>query len=285
MLDLAPQPIEIAAPAADAPAAPQEGKGDTQWPARTWEMPALSIKGQPVSELREEDRIGSYGQPRWTSHRRFAASRVYVRPEGEIDMEFWGIAKIPKHGPTKYFTQTEVEIGLPHRFQLDVYGITRHEEGSHETHEDLALEVRYALADWGEIWGNPALYLEYKFQDSASDVVESKLLLGDEFCPRWHWATNFIWEQETTEARESVLEMTNGISYTLLDEKLSIGAEAKSEIANEAGGRSQWEENVRVGPSFQYRPVPRMHIDFAPLFGVTESSRRCDVFLIFGWEF
>ena len=29
--------------------------------------------------LHEEERIGSYGQPRWTAHRRFPTTRVYVQ--------------------------------------------------------------------------------------------------------------------------------------------------------------------------------------------------------------
>ena len=38
------------------------------------------VTGQQVSDLREEDRIGPYGQPEWTAHRRFPFTRVYVRP-------------------------------------------------------------------------------------------------------------------------------------------------------------------------------------------------------------
>lgn len=263
-----------------------EEKRDAKWPAQSWSMPAEKIDSQRYSDLDEEELIGSYGQPRWTAHRRFAGTRVYVRPEGEIDVEFWAISKIKKHNEgSTFITQTEIEFGLPHRFQFDLYFITRHASNSGETFYDFAPEIRYALGDWGELWGNPTLYLEYKFQQDAPDVVETKLLFGGEFTSRWHWGTNFVWEQETGGARECVLEMTNAISYSLIDSKLSLGIEAKSEIANEAGARDDWSNNVRVGPSIQYRPTKRTHIDFAAIFGVTSESRLADVFLIIGFEF
>lgn len=262
---------------------------EVNWPAKTWQMPAEKVEGSRYSDLDEEELIGSYLQPRWTAHRRFAGTRVYVLPEKEIDAEFWAIAKIKKHGEgAEYLTQWEVEFGLPNRFQLDLYFITRTEHAKGEkdkTFYDFAPELRYALADWGELWGNPTLYLEYKHQQDAPDVVETKILFGGEIASRWHWGTNFVWEQETSEERECVLEMTNAISYSMLDEKFSVGLEAKCEIANVAGARDHWENNCRIGPSIQYRPLKRMHIDFASIFGFTETSRLADVFLVVGFEF
>ena len=40
-----------------------------------------------------------------------------------------------------------------------------------------------------------------------------------------------------------------------------------------------------IGPSVQYKPLPAMHIDFAPLFGIGPESREMDIFLVIGWEF
>jgi hypothetical protein len=254
------------------------------YPVQTWTLPDLTIQGAPSSGLREEERIGSYGQPRWTSHRRFPTARVYVRPEGEIDVELWNRTKVPKDGPNEWIQQAEIEIGLPNRFQFDIYAITRHKEGE-DYYNDLALELRYALADWGDLPGNPTLYGEWIFKEDASDVFEGKLLLGGELASRWHWATNFVWEQEVDEARETVLELTNGLSYTVMDEKLSIGLEAKAEIANEKGERSGWGEDIRIGPSLQWRPSQRSHVDIAPLFGVTDDSKRADIYVVVGFEF
>ncbi|MDA1192303.1 MAG: hypothetical protein O3A46_11555 [Candidatus Poribacteria bacterium] len=57
---------------------------------RSWELPAVVVAGER-SELREEDRIGTYEQPRWSASRRFGRTRVYVRPEGQFEFEYWFI--------------------------------------------------------------------------------------------------------------------------------------------------------------------------------------------------
>lgn len=262
--------------------------GEVNYPVQTWTLPDRTVTaegGGIGSDLREEDRIGSYGQPRWTAHRRFPTARVYVRPEGEIDVELWNRTKVPKNGgPIEWIHTAEVEFGLPNRLQLDLYAITRKKEGG-ERYDDFAVELRYALADWGVFPGNPTLYGEYIFKEDSPDVFEGKLLFGGELAPRWHWAANFIWEQELDGSRERVLEMTNGISYTVIDEVLSIGIEAKTEIADAKGSRGNWNDDVRIGPSLQWRPCPQMHVDLAPLFGVTQNSKRADIYAIVGWEF
>src|SRR5438270_7655409 len=40
----------------------------------TWELPAVRVVGEKPGELREEDRIGAYEQPRWTADRRFTGT-------------------------------------------------------------------------------------------------------------------------------------------------------------------------------------------------------------------
>jgi hypothetical protein len=250
----------------------------------SWEKPAIVVEGTRLSPYREEDLIGGYEQPRWTAHRRFAGTRVYVRPEGQVDVEQWFRWKNSKNGPDELVTQTEIEFGLPHRFQLDYYLITRNKDGE-PTKVDNALEVRYAFADWGRVWGNPTLYVEWISQDSDPDKVETKLLLGDQLAPGWHWGTNLVWEQETGGARTSTYEFTAGLSRTAIDDRFSWGLETKLEWEDEAGSRGNYSKDMRLGPSFQWRPIPQMHFDFAPLFGLTSDSLRSDVYLIFGYEF
>src|SRR4051812_16908032 len=87
----------------------------------TWTMPAIEVTGK--APLIEEDRIGDYAQPRWTAHRRFSETRVYVIPRGMVDFEYWMIPKNPKDGPTDFKSQYEVEFGLPGRFQIDLYAV------------------------------------------------------------------------------------------------------------------------------------------------------------------
>lgn len=250
----------------------------------SWEMPAVIVEGQRLTQYREEDPIGSYGQPRWTAHRRFAGTRVYVRPEGQVDFEQWFRWKDKKNEPDELVTQSEIEFGLPHRFQLDYYLITNNVEGESTT-IDNALEIRYAFADWGKLWGNPTLYVEWISTDSAPDVVETKLLFGGDVAPGWHWGANLVWEQETGGSRASTYEFTAGLSQTLIDMKFSWGLETKLEWEDESGSRGDYSNNMRLGPSFQWRPMPQMHIDFAPLFGLTSESVRSDIYLILGYEF
>ena len=40
-----------------------------------------------------------------------------------------------------------------------------------------------------------------------------------------------------------------------------------------------------LGPSLQWRPTQRMHVDFAPLFGLGGESNSMQLWLIAGWEF
>ncbi len=253
---------------------------------RSWEMPAIEIVGEMPPELREEELVGPYAQPRWTTRRRFATVRTYVIPEGEIDVEYWARIDDPKHGDTKIRNLYEVEIGLPHRFQLDFY-LKAQNEGNWVPFDmnGQQIELRYAFADWGKIWGNPTAYLEWINNYSEPDAWEGKLLFADQLAPSWHWSANFSCEQQTTGDQERELQFTYGISKTITDEVFSVGAEFKAQRINAEEDRSEFTDEFFIGPSFQYRPFKRTHIDFAPLVGVGGESPNAQIFLILGYEF
>jgi hypothetical protein len=253
----------------------------------TWEMPATVVRGQREGALRDDDRIGSYGQPRWTAKRLFPTTRVYVVPEGKFEFEWWQRVKVPRdRGRTTIETQYEIEIGLPHRFQLDLYHVTSKtgEEGELDETEQK-YELRYALADWGKLWMNPTLYFEYVSRDQQADKVEYKLLLGEELGSGWHFGSNLVFEHELDGAGENEYELTLGVSRTIIDQKFALGAEVKAALVDEHADRGEFAEELEIGPSFQYRPLPQMHIDFAPLIGIGSDSRAADLFLVIGWEF
>jgi hypothetical protein len=259
---------------------------DKQKPAQNEGQPVV-VEARRVSDLREEDRIGSYQQPEWTAHRRFAETRVYVRPEGVIEYELWVIPETSKHGgSTETTVQHEFEFGLPERFQLDVY-LVSHQQGNEGPmqFDEQKFEVRWAFADWDQIWGNPTAYVEWAAIDNAPDHIETKLLLGGEAASSWHWGANLVWEQETGALRESSYELTGGISKTLKDQRFSVGAEVKWAMVDDSTHRGNFDHEVLVGPSFQFRPSPRSHIDVAPLFGCTDDSPEAKVTLLFGMEF
>lgn len=270
---------------AQQPSAPPVQKPEDR--LHTWEMPPIDVFGKAT--LTEEDRIGDYAQPRWTTHRRFGETRVYVIPKGMTDFEYWLIPKTSKDGTTETASQFEIEFGLPGRIQVDLYAVAHKEgiEGPY-TVDEQKMEVRWAFADWGKIWGNPTMYLEWKTENAAPDHFEAKLLLGGEITSGWHWGSNFVWEHEMGGPQENSNEWTTGVSYTVRDSKSSIGMETQLALVDTLdghGGRTAFSKEFLIGPSIQFRPLPQMHLDFAPLFGVTKAAPRAKVFFVLGWEF
>jgi len=254
---------------------------------RSWELPEILVLGQRESVLREEDPIGPYAQPRWTATRRFPTTRVYVVPEGKMEFEYWLRTTFEKDGTTAYRDLYEVEFGLPNRFQFDVYLRTDQSSESGEIFTSQQLELRYALADWGKLPGNPTLYMEWirHDDDMEPDQVEPKILFGGELCPRWHWGLNFVGEFETGGELEREYSVRSGISYSAIDSKMAIGAECQASFTDTKDDRGDYENSVVVGPSIQYHPYPQMTLNAAPLFGVTDDSPTAQVWFNCGWEF
>jgi hypothetical protein len=145
-----------------------------------------------------------------------------------------------RDGTLRHRLLEEVGIGLPGRLQLDLYNQIEGDNTGAFHAQSFNVEMRWALADRGKLWGNPTLYLEYKFadKDRGPDVDEFKLLLGDQWVPRWHWAVNFVWEAETGGNREQEFQVTGGLSYSLIDGKLGIGVEAFYNQATVKGQRA-----------------------------------------------
>ncbi len=254
---------------------------------RSWEYPVIQVSATRLPALREEGLIGSYEQPLWTATRRFPTTRVYVIPEGKMDVEYWLRTTFNKDGTTSYRSLYEVEFGLPHRFQLDLYARTDQDGRDGEIYYSEQLELRYALADWGRLPGNPALYLEWIRHDKRDepDQIEPKILFGGELAQRWHWGVNFVAECQTGGDLEREYQLCSGLSYAVRDYKLAVGAECKAMFTDTKEDRGSFEDNVFLGPSFQYRPFPQMTMNFAPLVGVTEDSDKAQVWFNAGWEF
>jgi hypothetical protein len=283
--DALTQPLALdQAPAAPPPTNPIGVPGPGGQRYKTYDLPPVNVVGEKPSDLREEDRVGPYAQPRWTATRRFPNTRVYVIPEGKLETELWFIPRFYKSGNTDGRYLAEIEYGLPYRFQVDLYYRLDIDQ-SGRGQNGAQVEVRWALADWGKIWGNPTLYLEYVAHEFDPDAVEGKILLGDELAPRWHWGLNFVAELETGGEREYTYEIDGGVSYTIVDEKLSAGAETKIEFISTHGNRASYETSIMVGPSVQWRPVPRLSVNLAPLFGVNDDAPTARVYLNIGWEF
>jgi hypothetical protein len=231
----------------------------------------------------EESLTGENQQPEWTAHRRFATTRVYVLPPWQVEFEQWWNGKFPREGTSEHLFQSEIEIGLPYRFQLDIYENVQHAVG--DTIAGNQIEARWAFAEWGKIPLNPTLYAEWKFNYSAPDAYEFKLLLGEQLAPRWHWGFNLFLERETGGDRKTEWGFTQAVSYTVVDGKLSVGLEMNYENTTAKGSRGKPENEFLIGPSVQWRPTSRTHLDLVPLFGATHDSPIVEPFIVFGIEF
>ena len=239
----------------------------------------------PAEELSEDQPIGPNQQPEWTTRRRFGTTRVYVSAPWQLEFEQWWQGKFPREGKSYHLFQSEVSVGLPYRFQLDFYENVELTQSRTFQHMGHQVEGRWALADWDKIPLNPTLYGEWKFNDDNPDAYELKLLLGEGFGPRWHWGFNLFYEQEVGGGRESEMGFSQALSYTLLDEKLSAGVEMNLERTSGPNLDGNPATEFLIGPSVQWRPTPRTHLDLVPLFGTTHDSPHVEVFIVFGFDF
>lgn len=247
------------------------------------QMPEVKVSGQ----YNEDARSGPYNAPEWTNDRRFSTTRIYLQQQGwgQVGFEQWWRGRYYRDGTAQNKFEEEIEIGLPYRFQLDIYENWVMDQDRYTTQDEASIELRWALADWGKIPLNPTLYAEYAFVDAGADTVELKLLLGDNIGPRWHWGANFSLEQEVTDAHSTELLFAQGISYTLIDQKLDVGVEMEFIHTTEYGSRSDPSVEFQMGPSIQWRPTSWSHIDIVPLIGMTGDSPRVESFVIFGIDF
>lgn len=253
----------------------------------TTRMPEVTTTA-PVSELSEEQPIGETGRPEWTSARRFTTTRVYIQREPwEVSFEQWVRSRRFQDHTWGHLFQEEIEIGLPYRMQLDLYGNWTADEDRRSRWHDFSVELRWALANWGKIPLNPTLYAEYKFVDEneGPDVLEFKLLLGEQLAPRLHWGLNLVWEKEMGGELTEEWQVSQGLSYSVIDGLLSIGAEMKYVHETNEFSRGEPEHKFLVGPSVQVRPTRNTHLDLVALIGTNEDSPELEAYLVFGIEF
>lgn len=248
-------------------------------------LPVVTTFGSP-SGLAEEAAADETGRPDWTSARRFGRSRIYLQQApGEMAFEQWMRLRDFRDDTKSVRFQEEVEIGLPYRFQIDLYENWVVNERKKARQDEVAFELRWAPANWGKLPLNPTLYAEYAVVNDTADTLEMKLLLGEQLAPRLHWGANIILERELGGERETEFAVSQGFSYTLIDEVLSAGVEMEYRRSTVHGGRDNPEEQFLIGPSVQVRPSKRTHLDLVALIGTTRESPNLEAFIIFGIDF
>ena len=111
------------------------------------------------------------------------------------------------------------------------------------------------------------------------------MLIGDQFAKRFHWGVNVVWEAEIGGEREQEFQIPGGLSYTLIDGRLSIGVEFLYDHDTVRHQRGDPLHQFNIGPSLQLRVTDKLHVDLSCMFGTNRDSDREIGFLIVGYDF
>jgi hypothetical protein len=240
----------------------------------------VSAKAYPQTQL-----VGPYKQPAWTLVRKFPATRVYLMvPPGSNMYEKWVDMRVPKKGPAEVRFRDEFAFGLGKRIELDLYlhTVLKGQQGEYAFDwRGFSWEVRYALADWGKIWGNPTLYFEHKILNGFMGI-EPKILLGDQIGKRSIWGLNLIYEAFLAKKRadqEREWASTGSYGYMVNDD-FTAGLSLMYRYND-----IDFSDEFYAGPLIQYRFNSKAYISIETLLGTTETSKSSRNTLIFGWRF
>ncbi len=131
---------------------------------------------------------GHRPSPQFTQDRSFTSTRFWLLDPGNFETQVWFRTRTfadsgMGRAPAEFLLQTEVEIGLVPHLQLDIYENLTFNVGQDGSRglkqEGNQIEARIAIPSYyGQIWGNPVLYLEWHPRHGAPDRAEFRLLLG-----------------------------------------------------------------------------------------------------------
>lgn len=251
------------------------------------ELPVVDVAGAPVPL--ENKIVGTYGQPEWSARRPFPGLSVYVQPVGQFELETAFTAETRADAETRQEWTQEIEIGLGHRVQLaleNAAGDYRESDPAARSwrEESLTLGLRYALADWGKLPLNPAIGAGWKLDSGATDAALWHLVLAEEITPRWHWAGSLEGVHRTGADRRANLEVGSALTFSVTDETLNVGVQARWRDESKDGAPSL--RFLQIGPCVQYRPWDEFHLDLVGYWSDgTRDAPREEVTLSIGYEF
>ena len=220
--------------------------------------------------------VGSYGQPYWTTAPRFVSTHVYVLPAGTVLAHgaLDARAELNSTGLFGFYGVYGGAISMGHGLQLDVSVVTEQDGyvGPSQLHRE-AVMLRWALADWDQLAGNPTVRLGLRRANWAPAVGVLELLLGASFADDWQWSLNVLGARELHGPSFGKQVMASGtVGYTL-DLHWAIAAEGKIDMTDHLGENLAFDTlQALLGPSLQWRPFAWMYLTGSILFG-SQTSR------------
>jgi hypothetical protein len=243
---------------------------------------AAMPRPEPAAKPLEVDVPGVPRSPEWTQGRSWGATRFWLLDPGEQEVEAWYSTRINHNGvagDVKHLWQLEYMFGVAPHVQLDVYFNYAHDQEQGFHIEGAQIEGRFSLARrYGQIWGNPALYVEWHPQTRGPNRGELRLLIGGELLtPRLHGAINPFFEQNLDSGPDGKFSSDRevgasaAIGYAAVPGRLSVGAEIKA-AADQQDGKT-YKGVALLGPSLWLNTL-RGHLRFTAvaLFGMTRRS-------------
>lgn len=247
------------------------------------ELNSVTVTGEKFKQF---ELVGDYNQPTWTTTRMFPSTRVYVMtPKDTVTYEKWFDIRDRKDGPAQIRMRDELAFGLGNRMELDLYAHTVY-DGPYGNQQfnwrGFSWEIRYALADWGKIPGNPTLYFEHKLINGRQGI-EPKLLLGDRIGnTNYIWGLNLIYEanlasKKADQEREYAVTASIG---KVISNNLTVGASAHYRFNDYEDGMTEY----YIGPTLNYRFNKHAHLSLEYMPKLSKDGYNSRSFLIFAWK-
>jgi hypothetical protein len=252
------------------------------------EAPAKSASHEVVVE-------GGPRSPSWTQSRTFTGTRFWRLDPGQQEFEVWYTGRLHKDGDVevnRHLWQIEYMVSLIRGVQLDVYANYQYDAQGGPHIEGAQIETRIAPWRYGQIFGNPTLYLEWHPRNRDANRGEVRLLFGGQLgIPHLRGAMNLLWEQNLDSATGKKVDYitdrevgaTGAIAYELVPHAFSVGAEGQFKLDQQ--GEDAYQRVVKAGPSFWFSFMEgHFHLTVSALIGLTSRSDRYYPIAILGYR-
>ncbi len=244
--------------------------------APAFTLPAVEVQATSLPALKELDPVGQSKQPVWTTVPRFSFSQVYALPEGVRTASVNAVSDFGFDTATTTALAETVDVGLGQGWQVGVSFLQDRNSTLDSTELGGRLEVRKAVAPWGEIWGNPTVAASYSKLEEGRDTLKLGALLGGNVTDQVSWTLNGSWSHGFDASRINRFEVSGGAMYALIDNRLTVGLEAVAEATQTHLGADNYENGVALyaGPSAAWRPTGRITVTGAALVAGVRGNDR-----------